>query len=245
MSTKVKVDKFIDTLRERILSGEFGADGRLPSFRALATEYGTTQETMNKTMQALQAEGLLISKGAKGVFVSKPRLRLSVMVENFFNELTKLEPDPMEINIETPEIINPSKDLIKRMNLKQEEKVLRRIRKQGTSHSPYRLVEEYFPMSFITKEMLEKINKDPHFHIINAIKDEFGKTIEFAHEELITRLPTTFEQEQLQIVRTNPVIYAQITHLAKDKKTVITCNNKVLNANHFILIYDYPVSYWK
>lgn len=245
MSASTKVDTIIDGIRSRILSGEFGEEGRLPSFRKLVDEYQTSQETMNKAMQALQAEGRLISAGAKGVFVNKPRFRFPAMVANFYEELSKLEPDPSEVNIGKPEIIDPSLDLIKKMRLPKGTKVLRRIRKQGTSRTPYRLVEEFFSMSFITDDMLEKINNDPHYHIIEAIKKETGKFSEFAHEELITRLPTAFEQEQLQIVRTNPVIYAQITHFTKDKKTVITCNNKVLNANHFSLIYDYPVSFWK
>ena len=69
MSVTVKVDSLVDTLRARIQSGEFG-DEKLPSFRELAEEYNTTQETMNKTIQALQAEGQLISRGTKGVFVN-------------------------------------------------------------------------------------------------------------------------------------------------------------------------------
>jgi DNA-binding GntR family transcriptional regulator len=85
MSTRSKVEKFIDALRNRILSGEFGNTGRLPSFRTLATEYNTTQETMNKTMQALQAEGLITSLGAKGVFANTPSTRLLGFTPNFLN----------------------------------------------------------------------------------------------------------------------------------------------------------------
>jgi DNA-binding GntR family transcriptional regulator len=73
---EVKVDDITNALRERILSGEFGTGGRLPSLRMFAAQYGTTRETMNKVAQRLQAEGLLSSLGTAGVFVRASRTRL-------------------------------------------------------------------------------------------------------------------------------------------------------------------------
>lgn len=243
MSVTVKVDSLVDTLRARIHSGEFG-DEKLPSFRELATEYQTTQETMNKAMQALQAEGALISRGTKGVFVNKQRIRVPGMVANFYEEYLKLDTDPIQVLITKPRIIQPSKELAKRMQLTQKDKILERVRKQGTKDITFRLVYEYFPMSLITPTMLEEIYNDPHYHIINAIKENFEKTIQHTHEELIARLPTLEEQKELQIVRTNPVIYTELTHFTEDKKLVICCNNKTMNANQFLLTYDYSVNYW-
>ena len=107
-----------------------------------------------------------------------------------------------------------------------------------------RVVEDYFPMSLITNTMLEEANKNPDFNIILAIKENFGKVIEFSEEELIAHLPKAFEQEQLKIVRTNPVISTKINNFTKDKKIVINANNKVLNANLFLLTYEHPVDYW-
>lgn len=245
MATNSKVEGIIDALRDRIIAGEFGVEGRLPSFRTLATEYDTTQETMNKTMQALQAEGLLISMGAKGVFVNNIRIRLNTQgVVNDFSEYIKEQGFiPKGELIDKPEIIDPPSDVMTHMKLKKGQKVLLRQRKQGTDNFMLRVTLEYYPAHFITEAMLEQINKDPNFSIIHAIKINFKKTIERAHEEVIARLPNSFEQKQLQIVRTNPVIEIKSANFTADEKTAIIYYHKVLNANHFILSYKTTLKY--
>lgn len=244
MATNSKVEGIIDALRDRIIAGEFGVEGRLPSFRTLATEYDTTQETMNKTMQALQAEGLLVSMGAKGVFVSPTRIKFPGMVANFYGDFLKNERDPFELLIEKPKIIKAIPELAKKLNLPKNAPIIQRIRKQGAGNLTFRFVYEYFPMSFINEKLLEKIYTDPHLNIVLEIKETLGKTIKYTHEELLARLPTTHEQKELQIVRTNPIIDIDTTQFTDDKKTVVTYNKKILNANYFLLIYDYSSRYW-
>jgi DNA-binding GntR family transcriptional regulator len=245
MSTLTKVDTIIDGIRSRILSGEFGEEGRLPSFRKLVDEYQTSQETMNKAMQALQAEGLLLSAGAKGVFVNSSRIRMPGIVVDFSEYLEKQGLKPKSELLNKPEIITPSVDIQRRLKLKKEQEVLFRQRKQGTERTPFRIAFEYFPLQFINEKMLDQISKDPSMNVLEAIEKNFGKAIGYTQEELIVRLPTSFEQEHLQIVRTNPVIESQRNHLTKDKKTVLLYNKKVLNANHFLLSYDYTADQWR
>jgi len=245
MSTTTKVDTIIDGLRARIQSGEFGQGGRLPSFRKLVEEYETSQETMNKAMQALQAEGLLLSSGAKGVFVNNPRLRVPGIVVDFSEYLKNEGLTPKSEFITKPEIIQPSQEIMKSMKLKKGEMVLCRQRKQGTDRSFFRIATDYYPMHLITDSMLEKAQNDPYFSLILAIKENFDKTIELSQEDLIARLPNTFEQEQLQLVRTNPVIESKSSNFTADKKTCILYYHKVLNANHFILSYNNVIHYWE
>jgi GntR family transcriptional regulator len=246
MAANTKVDTIIDGIRSRILSGEFGEEGRLPSFRKLVDEYQTSQETMNKAMQSLQAEGLLLSAGAKGVFVNKPRLRMPLVFIDFSKYLTEQGYKTIITEfIDKPEVVTPSNELKKRMLLKKGELVVRRNRKQGADNIIFRLVDDYFPMSLMTDSMLEEIIKDPNFNVLLAIKENFGEIIEHVDEELIARLPTSSEQEQLKIVRTNPIISTHITNFDKNRKIVVNANNKILNANHFLLTYEHPIDFWK
>lgn len=244
MAANAKVDSIIDSIRSRILSGEFGEEGRLPSFRKLVAEYDTSQETMNKAMQALQAEGILISAGAKGVFVNDSRIRIPGTVVDFSEYLRTLNFNPKSEFIGKPEVIEPSVSIAKAMKLKKGELVLVRKRKQGSDRAVFRLIETYFPMSLINDSIMENINKDPHFNIINAIKDHFGQSIRYTHEEIIARLPTAYEQNEMSIVRTNPVIDIELIRLAQDRKTIICYTHKVLNANLFQLTFDHTPTQW-
>jgi DNA-binding GntR family transcriptional regulator len=244
MATVSKVEPLVDALRGRILAGEFDA-GKLPSFRTLSAEYNTTQETMNKVMQSLQAEGLLVSQGTKGVFVNTARIRVPGIVVDFPQYLEKEGFKPRSEFIILPEVIDPPEEVRKGLKLKKGQKVLRRKRKQGTDTTLFRIATEYYPMDLINEDMMEKIKADPHFSIIIAIKENFGKTIQYAQEEIIGRFPTAFEQKELQLVRTNPIIESKSSNFAKDKITPILYYHKVLNANQFILTYDYSINYWE
>jgi len=245
MSTNTKVEGLIDALRTRIHSGEFGNEGRLPSFRSLATEYNTTQETMNKTMQALQAEGLLTSMGAKGVFVNKTDVRLLAHTQNFFQYLKEQVQDPFEEYIEKPSLIKAPAEIARILGVAEGSIVFRRFKKQGTNQVLFRLEEVFYPKSVLTDEAIEKMTKNASFLPFELIKDKFGIFIASANEKILCRLPSAYEQDLLKIVRTNPVIDIKRVCYTKDKKKILTYSRMILNANHFLLSYDYEVDLWK
>lgn len=62
MVDNTKVDVLAEQLRHRIRKGEFGTNGRLPPHRVLAEQLHTTRETVNKVIQLLQSEGLLVAR---------------------------------------------------------------------------------------------------------------------------------------------------------------------------------------
>jgi len=245
MATTTKVDVIIDGLRSRIQAGEFGSDGRLPSFRKLVAEYETSQETMNKAMQALQAEGVLLSYGAKGVFVNTPHIRLLGIAENFYHYLQEQVPDPIAEYIDKPTILKASTEIAQIMNVPEETLVLRRFMKQGTRQTTFRLEESYYPKKYLTTAMIDEIKKDASYAALPLMKEKFGATITDVSEEVMCRLPSDYEQDLLKIVRNNPVIDIRRKHYSKDKKTVIFYTHMILNANHFLLSYNYEVNFWK
>src|SRR5437588_2991400 len=113
MSPETKVDALTDGLRERVQRGDFGTFGRLPSLRMLADEYGTTNETMNKVVQQLQAEGILLSLGRQGVFVHPPMTRVSGITKRFDEHLASMNLTPVETNVETPAYVPAPADVAK------------------------------------------------------------------------------------------------------------------------------------
>ena len=59
-------------LRRRIADGEFAADQRMPSLRALAAEYEVAELTAHSAVKTLQAEGLLVASPGRGTYVRPP-----------------------------------------------------------------------------------------------------------------------------------------------------------------------------
>ncbi len=58
-------------LKDAIVTGTFGDDGRLPTERALAEHFGTARNTIRKTMGQLADEGLIERHVGRGTFVAR------------------------------------------------------------------------------------------------------------------------------------------------------------------------------
>jgi GntR family transcriptional regulator len=64
-------------LRQRIRSGEWAPGERLPSIPAIADAYGVAKQTVQRTIDQLRVEGLLITRPGSGTFVRGTRRRLN------------------------------------------------------------------------------------------------------------------------------------------------------------------------
>jgi len=244
MSPDTKVDTIIDAFRQRVIGGEFGTGGRLPSLRMLAEEFGTTHETMNKVIQLLQAEGIVVSKGRAGVFVNKPRTRVPGITARFDLYLQEQGLTPLEENIGEPSVISAPSDVAKVLGIAEGSDVVRRMRRQGTTSIPYRLAENFYPVALAGGSILERVQKDARLDVLLAIKEAHGKVIKHVHEDVISRLPTSQEQELLRIIRSAPVLEVQRTNYAEDDKTVVMFNKIIFVASYFVLSYDYITPLW-
>lgn len=64
----------VQDIRDKITSGEYGPNAKLPSLRELVAHYGVSAEPVRSALLILQAEGLVEGHQGKGVFVvDRPR----------------------------------------------------------------------------------------------------------------------------------------------------------------------------
>ncbi|MEV2210816.1 GntR family transcriptional regulator [Streptomyces sp. NPDC050997] len=68
-----------DSLRARILGGEWEVGFRLPSRAQLAEEYGVGRNVTQRAMDRLIIEGLLEGRAGSGTYVRKPRERMRMV----------------------------------------------------------------------------------------------------------------------------------------------------------------------
>jgi DNA-binding GntR family transcriptional regulator len=253
MSPDMRVDAINDELRRRILDGEFGTAGRLPSLRMLAEQFGTTHETINKVVQRLQAEGLLISLGRAGIFVNSAQKHIPGITPNLAEFFQQQGLTLEETNLEEPSAVRAPAEVAEALNVEEGTDVVRRYRSQGVRQGysvvPYRLVESFYPVDLVNGQMLEQMRLDEHFDTLAAIKAAHSLEINRVHEDLYGRLPTLEEQEKLKIVRNAPVFDIRRTNYWVDEEDgdersiVIMFSRIIFVASHFVLSYDYT-PYW-
>src|SRR3954451_17040789 len=64
-------------LRARIHRGDWAPGERLPSIPSLATQFGVAKQTVQRTIDQLRIEGLLITRPGSGTFVRGTKRRMN------------------------------------------------------------------------------------------------------------------------------------------------------------------------
>jgi DNA-binding GntR family transcriptional regulator len=236
---ETKIDALAERLRQRIMDGEFGTAGRIPPHRVLAEQLQTTRETVNKVIQLLQSEGLLVSRD-KSVYVQPPLLKLPAFVANYDQYVRDHGLEPVSEFLEKPDLVALPEWAATLMGRKAGEMVPHRLLRQGIRYPAgvvyYRLSENFYNPDLIKDEIFEGLRSDPQFNTWVAMKDKYGVEVLRARNTAVARLPTVQEQEYLEIVRGTPVLGLRRVQLAQNDLPVMV-NNLVFVGSLFELFF--------
>jgi DNA-binding GntR family transcriptional regulator len=114
----IKVDVLAEELRQRIKDGEFGKSGRIPPHRVLAEQFHTTRETINKVIQLLQSEGLLVARD-KSVYVQARLLKFPGFLPNVEQYIRDQGQEPITEFLENPNLVSLPLAIAEMMGRKQ------------------------------------------------------------------------------------------------------------------------------
>lgn len=234
-----KVNNVLDELRRRIKDGEYGRSGGLPSRMQLAKEFNTSAETINKAVNVLRTEGLLITTG-RSVAVSPPPVRVPGMMESFARHLRQMGLEPLIEYMGEPERIVLSDEEAHIFGLPKGTEAVRRMRRQGTKLQPYRLLESFYPWELVRDELLSRMRQDAEFVVTEEIKARTGLYHTQVHERVTTRYPTKDERELLHLSNQAPVL--EIIRVGRSDSGIITMFSRIIwNGSLCELTYDYSM----
>jgi len=227
MVDTTKVDVLAEQLRQRIRGGEFGTSGRIPPHRVLAEQLQTTRETVNKVVQLLQSEGLLVARD-KSVYIKPPLMKLPAFVANYDHYIRERGLEPVSEFLEKPDLAPLLDWVAKLLGRKEGEMVAYRLLRQGIKYPAgtvyYRLSENFYNPELIKDEIFQGLQSDPQYNTWTAIKDKYGVEAVRSINTAVARLPTLREQDHLGIVRGTPVLELHRVQLAQDDLPVMVNN---------------------
>ena len=239
-----KLDVLAEKFRERIRSGEFGTSGRIPPHRVLAEQLNTTRETVNKVIQMLQSEGLLVSR-EKSVYVKPPLLMLPAFIANFDQYIRDHGEEPVSMFLEEPNLVPLPESIAKLMGRKSGEMAPHRLLRQGIKYASgtvyYRLSENFYNPDLIKDEIFCSLQSDPQFNTWIAMKDKYGIEVLRSKNIVVARLANLQEQESLEIVRGTPILELHRVQLAQNDLAVMV-NKLVFIGNLFELSFTSDVT---
>lgn len=241
--TEEKVTEAItSSLRDKIVRGDFGKSGRIPSVSQIAKERKASRTTVYQALQTLQLEGILISKEGS-YYANYPIMRIPGITPTFDRYLIEQGLKPSMENIIEPELVPMPADVAHMFHQQEGVHVVHRMRKQGTIEVPYRIAENWYPAS-LAGEFVDQMRVNPNLDVLSEIRRVHGVFITDVHEDILARIPTHEEVEHLAIMKTTPVLEVRRSSFAHDGNPVMF-NKIILVATYFLLSYDYKPDHWK
>ncbi len=146
----VRVGDVADQLREQILAGEFGK-GRLPAGEDLADQYCTSRDTIHRAMRLLQAEGLLIGKGKRGMVINHQQ-RISIPASLPLDlALQSIGQAVVETQLGKMLVVPAPAKIAHALSLEEGVPVVHQVLRRGTATMHYQLADIFYPEAFVPR----------------------------------------------------------------------------------------------
>ncbi len=189
-----------ESILERIYAGEWPPGTFLPNEFALADQYGVSQGTLRKALEALTSAKHLVRFQGKGTQVADIDHENSIFP--FYHicdmENKRLFPTTQTLHYES---IPCPEEVAILLNLKKQEEVIyaKRLRLLEEKSDEVVLVEDiYIPKKFFSKEELQKMTVFPD-RLYAYYMTSFGKRVNSAVEELSIAFADKEEAKYLNV----------------------------------------------
>lgn len=236
-------------LRDAIRRGDIA--GQLPSLRSLREQYATSAGTVNKALDELENEGIIIVRQGRGAFVHTPKRlarygsRRHVLAERPDGK-GPLEYEAEQQGSRREQIVedvvttNASSDIAARLRINPGDGIVIREYVINVDDLPSQIVASFFPEHIATGTVLtrkEKVSGGVHDFLVNHLGIRLNP---FAVEDVVARMPTPTERRILSLPIGVPILELWRTFLDQDDRPV-EVTQFLLAADRNMLVYEVPL----
>lgn len=203
-------------LRARIHRGDWGPGERLPSIPAIADQYGVAKQTVQRTIDQLRVEGLLITRPGSGTFVRGTKRRLNRLsrgrygarrgyhadlAARYRQQLVHVGLSPAPAEVAEAFGVSPGTSLLARRHLVR------------TTDTPVEVGASWFRPADVAGTSIERpeVFDRP---LYQEVEEATGRRYASARDQITARLPTREEAEALAIRTDTPMLV--LLHVAFD-----------------------------
>lgn len=205
------------SLRERVRAGEWGPGQRLPSIPALAETYQVAKQTIQRAIDQLRVEGLLITRPGSGTYVRGTRRRLSRLsraryghrrgyhvdlAARYRQVLTEVGLRPAPPEVAEAFAVPAGTALLARHHLVRSDE-----------DQPVEVGASWFRPTDVAETSI--MDSQPYGRpLYQEVEEQTGRVYATAEDRLTARLPTREEATALRIRPDTPVLY--LVHIGYD-----------------------------
>lgn len=203
-------------LRARIRDGHWGPGERLPSIPTIAATYGVAKQTVQRTIDQLRLEGLLITKPGSGIYVRGTRRRLNRLSRGRYGSYRGYHSDLAaryrQYLVEVGRAPSPP-EVADAFGVKDGTELVVRRHLVRTADAPVEAGASWFRPAEAAGTSLERPEAFGR-PLYQEVEEVTGRRYVRATDQVTARQPTRQEAEVLQIRPDTPVLH--LLHVAYD-----------------------------
>ncbi|ETY72971.1 GntR family transcriptional regulator [Lactiplantibacillus fabifermentans] len=213
-----KYNDIANELRKRIRTGVYSTEQGLPSQKELAKQFNTSRVTLQKALDVLTSEGLILGKRGLGTYVSPDANRImqtETSIDQYTGTTDGLDPHQILKNrLIHFKIQYPDDHVCEALQLDENDLVYYIIRLRSIDQSPASLEYTYMPV-----KVIPGINETVLDHSIYAyIKQTLNLKIGAAFREISADQPDDYDQKYLACAVTDPILQVKQTVYLDDQQ---------------------------
>jgi GntR family transcriptional regulator len=212
-----------EILRDRIESGFYPVESKLPSEREICEEFNVSRTTVRETYRQLVHEHLIEVQAGRGAFVKAPNRELSVniSINGFSTDLIRTGKTPSSQLLSLDVITHPDEDLTEIMDLKPGDELIKIERLRLVNNSPLAIHTAWVNRRFCPQLLEYNLAQDSLFGILREV---FHLKMKKATQNVYASLSDKRERELLELPNPSAVLHEfRITYL--DSGEVIEYSN--------------------
>jgi GntR family transcriptional regulator len=229
-------------LRARIRRGEWGPGEKLPSIPAIAAAYGVAKQTVQRTIDQLRIEGLLITRPGSGTYVRGTKRRLNRLSRGRYGTRRGYHADlaaRYRQHLMAAGLMPAPAEVAEAFGLAAGAELVGRRHLVRTGDAPVEVGASWFRPADAAGTVLERPDVFDR-PLYQEVEEATGRRYATATDHLSARLPTREEAELLQIRPDTPVLV--LLHVAYDAEhRPIEVAQAVWPGPMTTLTEDYPI----
>jgi GntR family transcriptional regulator len=198
--------QLVETLRERIRSGELKPGTQLPPERDLSEHFGISRMTVRQALQFLVNEEALVARQGLGTFIAEPKLTYDPFhALGFTDDMMRRGADATSRVIEQ-RVIEPPVNIATHLNLQPKDHTTKIVRLRLSDGVPMLLETVFVPSKRFAG--LERANLSKQ-SLYQLMRDKYGVRPAGARHTLEAVQATDYETELFGLPASMPMILLQ------------------------------------
>ncbi|MGX9520873.1 GntR family transcriptional regulator [Vibrio mediterranei] len=209
-TTKAKYSDIYQAIKERILSGQYTTNQKLPGGSELAVEFGCSELTIKKALDILVTDGLVVRKRGSGSYVKRPLGNSGY--KHLYGTKANVQDSGQTLTTKVLEfsVVPADTFLAERLNCDIEDMLYKTTRVRIIDDIPGAVEETYMPINVIQGLKREHAQDSIYSYITNTL----GLKIHSSTMEITVVKANEFYATELDIKLGEPLVNVeQIVYL--------------------------------